>query len=394
LSKNRDFYALLEPVGSLSKGVRSISHTPIPDDWYVVCADVKGSTQAIRDGRYRAVNAVGAAIIMAVLNVDRSISLPYVFEGDGAMVATPPELYEGVKGALAGAKNLAKTRFGLELAAGVISAAQIRSQGAELSIAKVKRSHMTFQAAFSGTGWRVAEKTIKNNEFCVGDDTPPTADFTGFQCRWEEIPARSDHKLSLIVNSTSVDQNQRDQFYSDFMTFRDSVLGSSGDSHPSWHPLHEENLKLIISPMGIMTEATFNTQGGLFVRFAYSIKAMIENIIGIFLFAKKMDTKKVEWSRYVGDLIANSDYEKYSSSLMMVLDVSNHQADTIENYLIDARKSGDCIYGLHRSPTAVITCYVRQHNDDHVHFVDGGGGGYAAASIGYKAQAEALTRLQ
>jgi hypothetical protein len=121
---------------------------------------------------------------------------------------------------------------------------------------------------------------------------------------------------------------------------------------------------------------------------------MIENIIGIFLFAKKMDTKKVEWSRYVGDLIANSDYEKYSSSLMMVLDVSNHQADTIENYLIDARKSGDCIYGLHRSPTAVITCYVRQHNDDHVHFVDGGGGGYAAASIGYKAQAEALTRLQ
>jgi hypothetical protein len=37
----------------------------IPEDWWVVVADIEGSTQAIEAGRYKDVNTVGAACIVA-----------------------------------------------------------------------------------------------------------------------------------------------------------------------------------------------------------------------------------------------------------------------------------------------------------------------------------------
>jgi hypothetical protein len=315
-----------------------------------------------------------------------------VFEGDGAIIAIPPELVAGTRGALVGARDLAKNRFGLELAIGIVSATDIRSQGAELAVAKIKRSAKTFQAALSGDGWRLAERTIKNGAISLDMDTVSSADFTGFECRWGEIPARKDHKLSLIVTATAVDQSEKDQFYTDFLRLRSEALGESKGTHPSWHPLHSDQMKLQVLPWRLLPEAMIRVSGGLLSMMAYAVKTMFQSIAGLILLALKKDTKKVEWSRYIGDLVSNSDYEKYSSSLMMVLDVSSEQADAIESYLLDAHESGRCIYGVHRSPTAIITCYIREYNDDHVHFIDGGDGGYASASIGYKARALALTR--
>jgi hypothetical protein len=57
----------------------------------VVLADVKGSTEAVRAGRYKDVNLVGAACITAALNVTRDLDLPYAFGGDGATVLIAPD---------------------------------------------------------------------------------------------------------------------------------------------------------------------------------------------------------------------------------------------------------------------------------------------------------------
>lgn len=50
----------------------------------MVIADVVGSTQAIEAGADRDVNTVGVACIAAVVNVDRSVDIPFVFGGDGS----------------------------------------------------------------------------------------------------------------------------------------------------------------------------------------------------------------------------------------------------------------------------------------------------------------------
>jgi hypothetical protein len=43
-------------------------------------------------------------------------------------------------------------------------------------------------------------------------------------------------------------------------------------------------------------------------------------------------------------------------------------------------KNGEINYGLHVSSESVMSCYVRNMNEDHIHFVDGSEGGYTKAA--------------
>ena len=109
------FYAGLEPFTPFAEVSDPARYVAAPDDWIVVLADIKGSTQAARAGRYKDVNLVGAACITAALNVTRDLDLPYAFSGDGATVLIPPEVRDVVAVALRRTRRLAANRFGLEL---------------------------------------------------------------------------------------------------------------------------------------------------------------------------------------------------------------------------------------------------------------------------------------
>lgn len=91
------FYAELQSFDDFEAVSDLTRYTPAPDDWLVVIADIKGSTQAISEGRYKDVNMVGAACITAVLNVTRNHEIPYVFGGDGATLMVPPDTLPRVR---------------------------------------------------------------------------------------------------------------------------------------------------------------------------------------------------------------------------------------------------------------------------------------------------------
>lgn len=103
---SRYFYRDIAPLASFEEATNGALHAPLPEDWWVVVTDVMGSTQAIEAGRYKDVNTVGAATIMAVINVDRQTEIPFVFGGDGATLAIPPHMLERTKAALLGAKQI------------------------------------------------------------------------------------------------------------------------------------------------------------------------------------------------------------------------------------------------------------------------------------------------
>ena len=66
-------------------------------------------------------------------------------------------------------------------------------------------------------------------------------------------------------------------------------------------------------------------------------------------------------------------------------------ATAIERRLEDARSAGIANAGLHRQETALMTCIVPSvFNDDHLHFLDGGGGGYTQAALQLKPAVSAL----
>ena len=75
------FYAGLEPFSDFAQLADPARYVPAPDDWLVVLADIKGSTEAARAGRYKDVNLVGAACITATLNATPGLDLPYAFGG-------------------------------------------------------------------------------------------------------------------------------------------------------------------------------------------------------------------------------------------------------------------------------------------------------------------------
>jgi len=52
----------------------------------------------------------------------------------------------------------------------------------------------------------------------------------------------------------------------------------------------------------------------------------------------------------------------------------------LEKVLDELEKTEKIIYGLYVSNESVMSCYVRDLEDDHIHFVDGSEGGYTKAA--------------
>ena len=66
---------------------------PVPDNWYVVVADIENSTEAVNNGLHGSVNLAATGSIIAVLNelkqIDATFKIPYFFGGDGATFLIP-----------------------------------------------------------------------------------------------------------------------------------------------------------------------------------------------------------------------------------------------------------------------------------------------------------------
>jgi hypothetical protein len=86
-------------------------------------------------------------------------------------------------------------------------------------------------------------------------------------------------------------------------------------------------------------------------------------------------------ARYNRQLVENTDFRKFDDGLRMTLDCTPDFADRVEALLMTAEAGGIARCGTHRQAAALMTCFVPSATrSDHVHFVDGATGGYAAAA--------------
>lgn len=102
-SPGAHFYRDLPALPSLDVALDTGAQADVPDDWHCVVADVVQSTQAMAAGAYKQINTVGVACIVALVNMDRSLQLPFVFGGDGANFAVPDSHIGPALSALRGA---------------------------------------------------------------------------------------------------------------------------------------------------------------------------------------------------------------------------------------------------------------------------------------------------
>src|SRR6476660_5626827 len=124
-----NFYRDLPVLESFAETLETGRHTEVPGDWWIVVADVIGSTKAIEAGAYKKVNTVGAACIAAVVNVDRTVDIPFVFGGDGATFVVPDTLRERVVPALREAQRLSRQSFDLALRVGMVQVSTLLAKG-------------------------------------------------------------------------------------------------------------------------------------------------------------------------------------------------------------------------------------------------------------------------
>ncbi|MDH3859320.1 MAG: DUF3095 domain-containing protein, partial [Gammaproteobacteria bacterium] len=380
-----NFYADIVPFDTFADVADLNNYQVAPDDWHVIIADVKGSTQAIEEGRYKQVNMIGAACINAVLNITEKGSIPYVFGGDGATLLVPSSRLDDCKQVLLGVRYLAATRFNLSLRVGVVAVATIHAHSSlRVMVGKYQLSPVNALATFSGGGMELAEKWIKSGtEYLLEqepDDKHP--DLSGLSCRWEPLESQNGVMLSLLMQASQDDKSDKTRIYRQLI---EDIGNLSDDTGSTGKPVCDANMKFRWPPRGLPAEidATVGTRN----RSLYALRIYLSSMIQFFLDRFDLSAGGYQGKQYRVELRDNTDYRRFDDTLRILLDCTAAQADAIDTMLALRAQRGELKYGLHRSDSALMTCLVfNLDQGEHLHFVDGSDGGFTSAAKNMKAK--------
>ena len=156
------FYARLPEIVQFADVPTRRTTRRSPATWEVAITDVQGSTAAIEAGRYRDVNAVGVASIIAVRNALSDLEFPYVFGGDGATFLLPAHAPPSGAGSAAGSAQDGAQAFGLTLRAGTCAGGvRLQADGLVVRAARFRLSEHIRLAMLAGNGISAAEGLVE-----------------------------------------------------------------------------------------------------------------------------------------------------------------------------------------------------------------------------------------
>ena len=372
-----DYYASLPVFDNFADAVKTKNYRPLPDDWVIGFSDVVGSTQAIAQGRYKAVNMVGAGVIAAVANALGRRPFPFVFGGDGASFAVSPSDAPAAAQAMAAMAAFAHAEFELDLRIAAIPVRDIRAAARDVRVARFAASEHCNYAMFAGGGLSWFEERAKRGDYAL----PPAPrgalpDLSGLSCRWGVAPAKYGLVLSVIVSPRGDDPR--------YPALVDEVVGMALAAAQSGRPITVESLGVGAAGQAIALEAAAVKASGVSGMRA-QLTAAMNYLIGLTFHRFKLKAGGFDAALYAAEVAANADFRKYDDGLRMTLDCAPAFADDLEARLAAADDFAD--WGVFRQKAAQITCFVPSISEHgHVHFVDGAEGGYTMAATAMKAR--------
>lgn len=379
--KNDAFVSSLPVFTEFSDVADVARYRAMPDGWALAVADVVSSGRAIAEGKYKLVNMAGASVITAVLNAMGQRDYPFVFGGDGAAIAVPPDQLDAAREALAAVARWIEEDLGLEMRVALCPVAAIRKAGRDVQVARMRASEDMAFAMFAGGGLAWAEAEMKQGRFTVPKAPPGTrADLTGLSCRWNPVQAVNGQVLSVIVVPVTRDDDPA------FRALIADVVAIANTAARTGNPLPEAGPRPVLHFGGMEAEARAQSPPGK--RFATRLGVIVAVVLTVILHRLNLTLGSFNARRYSREVTRNSDFRKFDDGLKMTIDVNAADMARIEARLEQATAAGICRYGLHRQTSALITCIVPSlQQRDHMHFVDGAEGGYAAAALVLKAKA-------
>lgn len=198
----------------------------------------------------------------------------------------------------------------------------------------------------------------------------------GLECRWNPIRSKKFGILTLIVQSALENADH-------FIIYR-QVLNGIQQIVAELRPVRPDNLKASFPPIHLYAEARarFKTRLAQWLWLLAMMPLMALLALAITVFRKG---KNNGVTQYLDSLSRNTDHIKFDETLRMVIDVTETEHQKIQALLEKMRKDGLIMYGTHLSDEALMTCFI-QSLSQHIHFVDGGSGGYAMAAVQLKKQ--------
>lgn len=372
------FYDSLQRFDAFSALSDPAHYEPLPQDWVVGTSDIVGSTKAIAAGRYKTVNMVGAAVISAQINAAGGRAFPYVFGGDGAAFAHPPEFANEAAAALAAVQVWAREEFDIALRVGLFDLTRIREAGRDVTVARYKVSNGVDYAMFAGGGLSWAEGQMK-----AGAGTVPAApvgtqpDLTGLSCRWSHMKATNGTILSLLIQPTEGGDAGA------FAKAAEDVLEIVRELERGGHPAPPEGPGTGWPPPGATLEA--HASRGSMSLAKRRRQILFETLIAWVVLKTKVRIGGFDPDHYQRMVGTNADFRKFDDGLKMTIDCDPETVVALEGVLAPAQDAGVIRYGLHRQDEAMMTCIVPSIMDDtHVHFIDGAAGGYTQAALRIK----------
>jgi len=362
------------------------NYRPLPADWALATADIVDSTGAIEAGRYKAVNMAGASVISAILNALGNNDLPFVFGGDGAMVAVPPSGVDKARDALSAVQAWVGEELQLTLRAALVPVADVNAAGLEVRVARFQINADVSYAMFAGGGSSWAEARMKEGLFAV-PPAPPGAqpDLAGLSCRWNPIQSRHGDIVSIIAVPTGTGNADA------FQTLISDIVTLAAGEEREGHPVAAEGPQIGLSAAGLSAETKTAPKGK---RFTHRLFILAQYLLTVSLLRFGLTLGRFDPKAYRQDVARNTDFRKFDDGLKMTIDVDPDRFRQIEARLEKAANAGICRFGLHRQDSALMTCIVPTPlSRDHMHFIDGASGGYAMAASRMKKHMSAAAAI-
>ncbi len=367
-------YSDVDTFDDFSRVVDPSIYRSLSDDWQIGVSDVVRSREAIAAGRYRAVNMAGVSVISALTNALDGKAFPFAFAGDGARFAVPPEDVDVAREAMAKTASWAERRLDLDLRIGLALVRDVRDAGYDVQVARYAASPNADYAMFSGGGVEWVEDQLKAGRFTL-EPAPPNAmpDLAGLSCQWGPIASRQGVILSMIVRPAA---GVPPAAFAALITDVFAVLSSANNINPV-----PDDGPHVTWPSDRLRLQAMTTDSGTGPNLVNYVQTVVRAAIAWILFRTNLRLPGFDPVHYRRQMAVNTDYRKYDDGLMMTVDCAEDTAGEIERRLELARQEGIADYGLHRQATAVMTCVAPSVlSDNHLHFLDGGEGGYTRAA--------------
>ena len=381
-SLRTSFYDALTPMRDPADVYDSRHYALVPPEWFIAVSDIKGSTAAVEGGKHADVNFAAAAMIAALNNLCGGTS-PYQFGGDGAVALIPPQHAKAARRSLAQVRRFALAEFKLDLRVGLAPITALAERNTEVRVGRYEPQPQSAYAVFLGDGIELMENSVKGRAddalaalAMIGDadDDGQAPDLTGLSCRWTPLKSARGKMVALVIRGP------------DHGTLHRELTAVAGV--PALNAASMEGLQTRWPPKGLLREARARKRKGML--WPMTLRVAIETFVAYLFFKNNWNAGKFNARRYKNELLKGAvDFARSGKTLALVFDCPVDRIDAVQQFLEKRSQRGELQYGMHVSDHAVMTCFVTSTEEKHVHFVDGGDGGYTKAATQLKARLKA-----